>query len=462
MSKKIKFNLHLASFLIILFLLVWPKNAYGADLTAAKDTISTSRPSASAPLSTDLSANATSFTFDNNSSKYLASDSATFMNDTGETRETVTVASQSGTTVFLATKNANTHHKGSAIAVPITARHVVQFTTINSVPSGGKIKVFFPVGDTTNQASPSASGFSFNGLNSLGVGMTGTTCSSWTVTAATGLVQCTLGVAISSPTALTINIGSGATGPVLINPTKTAVGGTADVWNVTIRTTDGSDVDIDSAKVKIGTVESVSVYATVDPLFTFQISGLPNGAAINAGNATGCTNTETINTGFTATSTEVNLGVLGSGTINISSQLITITTNGEGGYTLTATSSGLLINPASGYWIANAQGNVTTNDLPVPLALTAGTTAFGIHPCGLDVTTGTWGSGATGGGINAKYANPSATYYYTLASDTAGPVGNSVTAGNGLVSVEYAATISSAVPAGIYRTAMTFVATPSF
>ena len=94
--------------------------------------------------------------------------------------------------------------------------------------------------------------------------------------------------------------------------------------------------------------------------------------------------------------------------------------------------------------------------------MTAGTPWFGIHACGLDVSSGTWATGATGGGAGAKYGWPTQTSSVTLASDSTGPVGNSITAGNGLISTEYASTVSVAIPAGQYSSAVTYVATPTF
>lgn len=459
----------LFSWLLLVFLLFMPKTANAAALFSVKDIITTSRPSAAVPLSANVAVNDTLFGFDNNGSKFLASDSAKLIGGSG-TLEQITVASMSGIgyTVFLATKITQIHNKGTAVIVPITAKHTVSFTTINAVPSSGKIKIVFPAGDATNQASPSASGFSFNGLSSSSdLSISGASCGSWTVTASSGLVQCNLNVGITGPASVSIGIGS--TTPVLINPTKTAAAGTADTWTVRISTTDASNTEIDSTIVKIGTIESVQVYATVEPTFTFTIAGLINNQAVNVGNSDGCTNSETINTGFNTSSTEVNLGSLGAGVVNRSAQLLTVTTNGYVGYALTATSSGHLIDPSIGYWIADAQGSPTANDTPIPTALTAGIPAFGIHPCGLDVLTAApdWAAGAgqtctTGGGTNCYYANPSAAYYYTLAQDTTGPVGNVIAAGNGMTTVEYASTISAVVPAGLYMTVLTYVATPNF
>ncbi|RJR24646.1 hypothetical protein C4578_02535 [Candidatus Microgenomates bacterium] len=431
-------------------------------LINVKDTISTSRPSASTPLAADLAVGQAAVSIVDNGSRFIASDSAKLL---GDTLETITIASMSAAsggnrTLYFATNNTGTHHKGSAVIAPVTAKHTISFTTSNAVPSNGRLQVIFPAGDTTNAASPSASGFSFNGLESSNISINGASCGSWTITPASGLVQCNLSVGVSANAEVTITIGNST--PQLINPTKVTTAGTADLWILTVRTQDSAANIIDSSKIKIGTVDSVEVYATVDPVFTFSIAGINNGLAVNTGNATGCTNTETINTGFNSSATEVNLGALGRDIINRSAQLITITTNGSGGYVLTATSSGHLIDPATGYWLADAQGTPTNYNTPAPAFLTAGTTAFGIHPCGLDVTTGTWGSGATGGGAGAKYANPSPVYYYKLAEDTDGPVTTDVTAGNGLITVQYAATISAVVPSGLYRTALTYVATPTF
>ncbi|MCL5433042.1 MAG: hypothetical protein M1524_02910, partial [Patescibacteria group bacterium] len=258
---------------------------------------------------------------------------------------------------------------------------------------------------------------------------------------------------------------SGATGancdtqvPTLINPTKTAAGGgeaataTADVWKIKIDTQDGGSNPVDSTSVKIATIESVQVQAIVDPSLTFSIQGIANNTAINNGNTTGCTNTEVTNTGIGSAATTVNLGNLG-GIINISAQLITITTNASNGYSLTATSSGHLVNPETGFWIA---------DSTTPTVMTAGTPWFGIHACGLDVSAATWGTGTTGGGANAKYGWPTQSTSVTLASDSSGPIGNSLVTGNGLTSVEYAATVDVSVPAGTYRSVITYVATPTF
>ncbi len=465
-----KHSLNIAVFVCALTFgaVFFPRPAFAATLTQAQDTITTSRPSASAPLNANQATTDSSVQVVDNGSIYLASDSAHFVADSaGEVDTTATVASMSAqvsgspnyrVVYFTAPVSASTHHKGDAVFVPITAMHTVQFTTVNAIPVGGKIILTFP-GSANNTASPSATTFAFNGLATGSIKVNGATCtnviSSPTITCTTSGSTVSAGTTVTFLIGCTANSGASCTtqSPTLINPTKAAAAGTADNWKVGIQTQDASSTNLDSATVAIGTIESVQVQATVDPTLTFTIAGINSGTAINTGNTTGCTNTETTNTGIASTATSVNMGIIPTSAINIAAQLLTVSTNAQNGYVLTATSSGHLINPSNGHWIP---------DNTSPQFMTAGTPFFGIHPCGLDVTTGTWGSGTTGGGANAKYGWPTPTVAVTLASDNSGPIGNAITAGNGLVSVEYAGTVDITVPAGLYQSVITYVATPTF
>jgi hypothetical protein len=246
--------------------------------------------------------------------------------------------------------------------------------------------------------------------------------------------------------------------PRLINPTKTNAAGTRDLWAINIQTQDASSVPLDTGKALIGTIESVEVKASVDNSFTFTIAGgFTAGSNVKTGNTTGCTTTDTVSSGVsTDTATLVDLGILTTSSLNLHAQLITITTNGIGGYTLTATASGHLINNATGFWIA---------DSTTPAVFPASTPWFGIHACGLDVNTTTWGltSANTARGSGSKYGWPTRTTAVTLASDSTGPIDNSIASdGNGITTVEYGAGIDATVPAGAYRAYVTYVATPTF
>ncbi|MGI5825804.1 MAG: hypothetical protein ACOX50_00115 [Patescibacteria group bacterium] len=463
--------------------LISTQSAQADTLTNAKDTISNSRPSAISTIGVGASTGSTKLTLTNmdtnpfSQARYIASDSALLFGAPG-TIETIHIASMSailGNSASLYTTAATTqnHNVGATVMMASTAQHVISFRTVQPIDNGGKIEIVFPPGNSTNTNYPSFNGFSFNNLttataNSL-LSASGATCSSWTITPSTGSILCTLGAAINTPTTVMINIGLTSTNPVLINPAKTNVVGEEDSWTLRIRTIDSAGTEKDTAKVRIATIESVEVYATVDPYINFEIDGLDSGSNFNTGNA-GCTMTGSTNSGFDSTETQVNLGVLASTRINTAAQLLTVATNAINGYTLTATSSGHLRDDAIGYWLTDAQQSDPTNhNTPIPAAMNTGTPSFGIHPCGEDATTTgpDWSGSANqtctiGSGVpdtECLFANPSAKYYYTLATDNSGPIGGGT---DGLTTVVYAAAISNIVPAGTYRTTITYVATATF
>lgn len=481
MTIKIKF------IAIIFFLLLgftFGSKSYAASLSNASDQLSTSRPSAAAPITAANLAGVTQTTVMdlptslNNSALWLSSDSATFLKDTGETQETINVASMSAANtpvanqriIFLTGATANTHHQGVTLITPITATHTIKFTTTSGIPSGGHIVLTFP-GAGSNIASPSATGFSFNNIAAAQIQTNNATCSGWSIVTPFNTMDCTLSGAIGTNVTVTIEIGclTNTSGTctsfksMLINPTKGVnAAGDAAQWKIGIKTKDNNSVDLDSSTVIAGIVESVQVQGTVEPYMTMTIAGTSGTVCSDSTNTAG----------LSPTATFVNLGGLSSGQRNISAQTIQIDTNGSFGYTLTATSSGHFINPASGIFLPDANtgnsglglaGNDATNGTnPAPVAITTGTPAFGIHPCGSGTTVPTiptgWGSG---GGASNKFANPwnsvaSLSGFYALLSSTAAPSAVSVT------TIEYAATVSSTTPAGIYTTVFTYVATASF
>ena len=451
------------------FLFLVPQS-FAATLSNVKDVISTSRPSAASPLNAAAASGAVQLTIYNNGSRYFASDSAKLVRtSTGaQIGNVVTVASQSAilTGVYLTSGLSSAAISQTDVLVTnITALHTITFNTATTIPSGGHIIITFP-GAAANTASPSASTFSFNNMttsNPTDVRFNGVTCASVAVSAPT--IDCTTSGTVSASTAITILIGctAGTTScttqaPRLINPTKTNAAGNRDLWAVNLLTTDGSSVALDTGKALIGTIDSVEVKASVDSSFTFTITGgFAAGNNVNTGNTTGCTTTDQVSAGVsTDTATLVDLGILTTSDLNIHAQRINITTNGLGGYSLTATASGHLINNSTGFWIA---------DSTTPAFFPATAPWFGIRACGLDVNTSTWGTAAsnTVRGSGAKYGWPTQTTAVTLASDSSGPIDNAIASdGNGITTVQYAAGIDSTVPAGNYQAYVTYVATPTF
>lgn len=460
----------------IVFLSFCTQKAHAATLSNLSDTITTSRPSAASPLSADAASSAVTLSIYNNGSRYLASDSAQLIRtstaaDVGTAK---IIASQSAalTTLYLTSGLSSAAQAGTDVAVTnITAMHKISFQLPNAVPSSGKIIITFP-GSGVTIASPSATTFSFNGLTSANAAanisykLDGSATCTFSVTAPS--ITCTTSANVAAGTTITFLIGCTdastnetsctTQSPRLINPTKTAAAGTGDSWTVNVKTQDSGSVDLDSGVTKISTIESVQVQATVDASLSFTIAGVANGSAINTGNTSGCTNTENTNSGIAATATSVNLGSLpiSSGTDpNISAQLITVTTNAFNGYSLTATASGHLIDNSTGFAIA---------DSTTPATFPATTPWFGVHACGADVNTSTWGTaGSTtnrGGSGGAKYGWPTKTSSVTLASDSTGPITG--TSGNGLTTAEYAAAADANVPPGTYASVITYVATATF
>lgn len=472
---------------VLFFLLISSKPSYAvvASFQAAKDTITTSRPSPSSPLSANAAVGDGTISIFNNGSFFLASDSAKIIRNAGSTitNTGLIVASQSGalTSVYLGNTVGTVAGAGADVLfVPIYSMHTVQFQTRTDIPSGGDIQITFP-GSGSNAASPSATTFSFNGLITANIKTNNATTCTMTINSNNN-IKCVTSALISAGTVVTFLIGcSSASGascttqaPTLLNPTKTRVAGTADIWKIALQSETSGGVILDSSSVSIGTIESVNVHATVDPTLTFTITGTTTSTDnVNFGNTNGCLDSEPTSTGIASTSTDVNMGTLSNTpavntTIrNINAQRIDITTNGVTGYTLTATSSGHLVAPETGFFL---------NDNTTPTSFPAGTNFFGVHACGLDVLSGSGyveGGGAGGASCltqpaassstECRYAWPTVATSIPIASTTTGPVGvNAATTGSGITSIAYAAGVDASVPPGQYRSVITYVATPSF
>ncbi len=468
-------------YILILGVLLTSKT-HAATLSNVSDTISTSRPSASAPLATNQAASATQVTILDNESMFLASDSAILWPDAGETLNTVNVASMSAINtptsgrriVYFTNTAANTHHAGDVITTAVTAMHKVRFTLQSAIPTDGKVIITFP-GSGNNTASPSATTFAFNGLNSTTglpsqIVANNITCSGDTDTNVTApVITCKSTGTVSAGTVVTFLIGCTAqssgecttSSPRMINPTKTdADDGDDDSWRVTVKTQDNNGVDLDSGEVKISTIEAVQVQATVEASLTFSITGVADATNINTISAS-CGSIVT-NTGIASTATFVNLGLVSNAQVNRAAQQLSVATNAAAGYAITATSSGRFINPSSGQWIAGANGDtaLSANDTPVPSTIAAGTAEFGIHSCGArsSVVSDQWTNGGTIS--TAKFSNPFNSgvnsYYSTIASYSGGPVNSENTV------ILYAVTASATTPAGIYSNYFTYVATGTF
>lgn len=444
-------------------------HAYGATFTAVSDTLTTSRPSAATPLTKDVAAGDYSAQVANTGATFLASDSATLWGGTTEIRTVATVSADKQT-IFFTSPAAYGHTTTTMVTHAVTAMHTIKFTTQTGIPSGGSVVISFPnaTAQDTNGASPSAATFMFNGLSSGNIQTNNLSCGSWTITQSAGGVSqvvCNLSSAIASGTKVTLLIGCSAASsgvcttqnPTLINPTKSAVEGTADVWRIGISSyssSGGSGTLLDSVVTKVGTIETPTVNAHIDPTFSLTISGVADGFDLGTVCDDHFKNPDKTNSGFASTSTDVDLGTLLFTQVNIAAQKMVVTSNAILGYTVTATSSGHLLNPINGYYIADAQGSPTADDSPSPASIVAGSNKFGIHPCD---AASQGRVDAVWGATENLFANPAPSYYYTLVTSNNAPGQTGDT-----FYVEYAASPAGTTPPGTYRTTVTYVATTVF
>jgi hypothetical protein len=444
-------KLTLITIMAIAIFLLLPKQSYA--FNTAADTITTSRPSAATPLSanaitTDSSVSVVAGTA--NLSTFLASDSAVLWGGTPETR-IVATASADRTKLYFTGELTGNHSLGSVVTSAVTAKHTITFKLNQEAAVGDILRVTFP-GSANTSASPSASTFAFNNLQTANVTVSSTTGVCGTIAVSAPSIQCTVSTII--PTTATVTITIGATTPALINPTKTNAIGTSDLWKIALAHTNSGGADVESAaNVAIATAESVYVQGIVDASITMAISGIGTGYDISGISAL-CP-AITTNSGFASTSTLVNLGTIGT-SINYAAQRITISTNGVNGYALTATSSGRLMNPANGYFFPNAQvgGNhLTANDTPAPQALSGLSEAFGITSCGADaVSPIVFTQGTLFGNPSNSAGNA---FNYKLSGETS-PTDPTDTV------VLYGARARATTPAGAYSTILSYVATATF
>lgn len=473
-----------ASIFFLGLFFVFVQKSHAASLSNASATITTSRPSPSSPLSANAITGSGQVSIYNNGSRFLASDSAKIIRNTGVIANIDRiVASQSATltTVYLGNliiapgAGANS----DVLFVPITSMHTISFTVAATIPSGGDILISYP-GTGNNTASPSASAFAFNNLLTSNIKQNNVTGGCTFTIIGSNQIRCVTGGIVTGGTVVTILIGCSAnTGancttqvPTLINPTKgNQTAGQSDVWKIGVQTRDASSVILDNSTLGLAVVESVTVRATIDPSLTFVIAGLANATNLST-YFTGCTQADTTNTGIDSTATDISLGSLAvppainTSLNNIAAQSLVISTNGINGYSITATSSGQLNNPSTGYSILSTLS---------PQVFPSSTNFFGMHACGIDTNLTTWNSTASSScstyvtgstGTICKYGWPTQTGPIVIAQRATGPVGTGApcltASGCGQNIVSYAATQDVTVPPGIYQTIVTYVATPSF
>ncbi len=325
----------------------------------------------------------------------------------------------------------------------VVSNHTIRFTSPNGIMSSSTVRLTFPAGFTLPGA-----GFNFNDLDVTSNGsdiLLGATAqgSQWAVgTTSSTITLTTSGANVSSSSVIVVKIGtnatSGATGDSQI--TNPAAAGSYEI------TIDGTMTDFGATRVAI--IDDVDVTANVDTSFTFTISGVATGTAIN-GSAT--------TTAGSSTATSIPFGTLSAGTTTIMAQALSVVTNATNGFVVTVEQSQSL-QSSTGADINAFPNGVSTN---TPAIWTAPTAILGTTR-----TYGHWGLTSEDSDLNSddfgtdKWVGASTTPRQIFSNT--GPA-DGVTADSGSTRIGYQAQISALQEAGDdYTTSLTYIATPSF
>lgn len=261
----------------------------------------------------------------------------------------------------------------------------------------------------------------------------------------------------TTATAIEITSGTetiGATATVTIK-VGTNAGGTNQITNpATSNASYPVTVDVDSTdtgETRVAIVDSVTVTAAVDTVFTFTVAGVAGGEAVNGNTTTG-----------SSTATALAFGALDPGVATTTAQDLTVITNASNGFVVTVQSDGPLQSSTGAVIEGFVDGSYTTT--PTTWASpTANVTQ--------ENTWGHWGLTSNDasvegsdifdvGGTGDLFVAASTSPFAVFTND--GPADGS-TQNVGTARVGYQIEISALQPAGDdYTSTLTYVATPVF
>ncbi len=427
------FSWAIISIIMIVFILTpatFQLNASGS-LTTVKDSLSTSRPSVATPMSA-VTLGDTTITV-TSTVGLLQGDTITLCNAGCTVTETKVISSvPNNTQISLTTGTANGYAGGGNVYLKSASKHTITFTTRSAV-TGGKFVVTLP-GDAggPNNSIPALNGFDFNKITAADISLTGGTAGTITTSSPASNVVITIPFTgtINATTAITITVGNTN---MLLNPTKTSTQGTADTFPVQIDEQDSGNNVVDTTTVSVGTIEPVTISASVVPSFTFTINPVNSGTTI-AG----------VNTDVTTTATTVPFGNLVVATNRTAAQYIHIDTNSNSGYFVTAQSDGSL----------RKTNGAVISDFNLTAADNNATNGFGYA-------------------LQTKAGSPTMTFNYNDSGRTFNSAGFSSTSPVTIMSnsspatgdegyVAYRVRINASQPQGAYQNLVTYIATPVY
>jgi len=199
------------------------------------------------------------------------------------------------------------------------SNHTIEFVTPTGLVGGELISITFPAGFT------GIAGLDFNDLDLSVNGSdedlaAAAATTDWGVNASGQIIDIESG---------TDTIGAGATVTIEIgtNATNGATGDT-QITNPATSTSYEIEVDVagnDTGSTRVAIVDTVTVSASVDTLFTFEVTGVTSGTLVNTADSTG---------GDT-TATEIPFGELLADTASTAAQNLEVSTNAANGFVVT-------------------------------------------------------------------------------------------------------------------------------
>ena len=385
---------------VSIFVLVRPRMVKSAALTSASVTLSNSRLSyfakttgthAAADSTIDI---ATSGNSDNNTSHLFPNDGVSVGVNGGRTVARIvdsdTFALNTPLTVGAAA--------GQNVYATQSGAVTVAFTLASQIPANGYIRITIPDpasggndGAPDTGASIALSGWDLNSIAAADITVSGGTGCSWnateTITAGSGSSHFIDATTTAACTAGTVTVAIDAS-PGLVNPAAISSGhtaGTADVYQWTVSTYDGdpagAGVILDTTDITVAPIEGVLVSATIDETLSFSVAGV----TADAGTTGTCGVTRTASSPDTLTYS-VPWGTISptylAATHN-TSQLLTVSTNADGGYSVT-----IVENDQMGKNGVTCTGGTAGESVSCIQDTTCHAT-----PCDSQATTADWGAG---------------------------------------------------------------------
>ncbi len=321
------------------------------------------------------------------------------------------------------------------------SNHTIEYTTTAGIAAAGVITLDF-TGFNVSGVDYTDIDLVINGVEqTLDATASGAT---WGAAFTGNILEIESGTATSGPgVVIEIEIGLNATAGVAGNA---QINNPAAEASYAIALTSGAT---DTGETRVVVLSAVEVTATVNTIFTFEVSGVNAGGTVNGEAITGSTG-----------STSIPFGVLDDTSATTSAQLLTVGTNAANGYVVTVETDTPFWS-TTGAVIDGFQNGSNTN---TPTTWTSPTGIIGSAN-----TWGHWGITSDDNDIDSRGADQFDASEFIAASTTPreimqhdGPV-NGAGVSVGTTTIGYKVEISALQEAADdYSTTLTYIATPTF